>query len=112
MTTPAHAIKPEIRLLIDVQIETLRQPAPIPSPQLHEYHHRSEKLRALSEELDRIGSTSAAERRMEVASEREGRRCDPHHSRGVRVQQLVARDDLDRKFSDVVAGFRRFRKLD
>jgi len=68
MTTPATAIKREIRLLIDFQIETLRQPAPITSPQLHEYHHRSEQLRALCKELDRIGSTSVVERRMEVAS--------------------------------------------
>jgi hypothetical protein len=68
MTTPANAIRREVRLLIDVQIETLRQPAPITSSQLHEYHHRSEKLRTLCQELDRICSRSIVERRMEMAS--------------------------------------------
>src|SRR5271167_933685 len=47
MTTPASAIKDEVRVLIDVQIETFRQPAPITSSQLREYHYRSEKLRML-----------------------------------------------------------------
>jgi len=42
MTNPASAIKDEVRLLIDVQIETFGQPAPITSSQLREYQHRSE----------------------------------------------------------------------
>jgi hypothetical protein len=68
MTTPASAIKDEVRLLIDVQIETFRQPASITSSQLREYHDRSEKIRILCQELDRIGTSSVMERRLEKAS--------------------------------------------
>jgi hypothetical protein len=68
MTAPASAIKDEVRLLIDVQIETLRQPAPITSSQLHEYRYRSEKLRTLCQELDRIGTRSVVDRKLERAS--------------------------------------------
>jgi len=64
MTTPASAIKDEVRILIDVQIETFRQPAPITSSQLSEYHLRSEKLRMLCRELDRIATRSVVERRV------------------------------------------------
>jgi len=59
MTSPASAIKDEVRLLIDVQIETFRQPAPITSSQLREYHYRSEKFRMLCQELDRIGTSTS-----------------------------------------------------
>ena len=38
MTTPASAIKDEVRLLIDIQIETFRQPTPLTNSQLREYH--------------------------------------------------------------------------
>ena len=68
MTTPAAAIKHEVQTLIDFQIEIFTQPAPITSSQLHEYHDRSEKLRMLCQELDRIGSKSVVDRRMEMAS--------------------------------------------
>jgi hypothetical protein len=68
MTTPASAVKDEVRLLIDIQIETLRQPVPITSSQLYEYHSRSKKLRMLWRELDRIGSRNVVERRLERAS--------------------------------------------
>ncbi len=68
MTTPASAIKDEVRLLIDVQIQTFGQPAPLTSAQLREYHYRSEKLKRLLEELDRIGSRSVVERRLGMAS--------------------------------------------
>jgi hypothetical protein len=64
MTTAAAAIKREVQTLIDFQIETFRQPAPITSSQLHEYHSRSEKLRMLCQELDRIGSKSVVDRQM------------------------------------------------
>jgi hypothetical protein len=68
MTTPANAIKREVQTLIDFQIETFAQPTAITSSQLHEYHSRSEKLRMLCQELDRIGSRSVVDRRMEMAS--------------------------------------------
>jgi hypothetical protein len=56
MTTPASAIKDEVRLLIDVQIETFGQPAPLTSSQLLEFHHRCEMIGTLCQELDRIGT--------------------------------------------------------
>jgi hypothetical protein len=68
MTTPASAIKDEVRLLIDVQIETFGQPTPLTSSQLREYHYRSEKLRVLCQELDRIGTRRVIEQELERAS--------------------------------------------
>jgi hypothetical protein len=68
MTTPASAIKDEVRLLIDVQIETFGQPAPLTSSQLHEFHYRFEKINTLCQELDRIGTRSVIERRLERAA--------------------------------------------
>ena len=68
MITPASAIKDEVRLLINVQIETFRQPAPLTNSQLREYHHRSEKLKMLCQELDRIGTRSVIEQGLERAS--------------------------------------------
>ena len=67
MTTPATAIKDEVRVLIDVQIETFGQPAPLTSSQLHEFHYRSEKISTLCQELNRIGASSVMERRLERA---------------------------------------------
>jgi hypothetical protein len=68
MTTPASAIKDEVRLLIDIQIETFRQPIPLTNSQLRDYHYRSEKLKMLCQELDRIGTRSVMERRLKRAS--------------------------------------------
>jgi hypothetical protein len=68
MTTPASGIQDEVRLLIDGQIETFAQPMPLTSSQLSEDHYRSEKLRMLRQELDRIGTRSVLERRLERAS--------------------------------------------
>jgi hypothetical protein len=68
MTTPASAIKDEVRVLIDVQIETFRQRTPLTSSQLDEYHGRAEKIRMLCQELDRIGARSVIERRLERLS--------------------------------------------
>jgi len=68
MTIPANAIKDEVRVLIDVQIETFGQPAPLTSSQLSEFHYRCEKITALCEELNRIGTRSIIERRLERAS--------------------------------------------
>jgi hypothetical protein len=61
MTTPANAIKEEVRLLVNVQIETFGQPTPLTSSQLREYHDRSEKIRLLCQELDRIGGRNVIE---------------------------------------------------
>jgi len=68
MTTPASAIKDEVRLLIDVQIETFGQPAPLTNSQLREFHYRSEEISSLCQELNRIGARSVIERRLERAS--------------------------------------------
>jgi len=68
MTTPASAIKDEVRLLIDVQIETFGQPAPLTNSQLREFHYRSEEISSLCQELNRIGARSVIERRLEKAS--------------------------------------------
>ncbi|MFZ0292294.1 MAG: hypothetical protein WAL52_01730 [Candidatus Sulfotelmatobacter sp.] len=67
MTTPASAIKDEVRVLIDVQIETFGQPAPLIPYQLHEFHDRSETIKMLCQELNRIGARSVTERRFEKA---------------------------------------------
>ena len=64
MTTPASAIKDEVRLLIDVQIETFGQPAPLTFSQLRDFHYRSEKIGTLCQELNRIGTKNLMERRL------------------------------------------------
>ncbi len=68
MTTPASAIKDEVRVLIDVQIETFGQPALLTPSQLCEFHDRSETISMLCQELNRIGTKSIMERRFERAS--------------------------------------------
>jgi hypothetical protein len=68
MTAPASAIKDEVRVLIDDQIETFRQPTSITSSQLRKFHRRSEKLKMLCQELDRIGTKSIIERELERAA--------------------------------------------
>jgi len=68
MTTPASAIEDEVRVLIAVQIETFRQTTPLTSSQLRKFHHRSEKLKMLCQELDRIGTRSVIEQGLERAS--------------------------------------------
>jgi hypothetical protein len=67
MTTPA-AIKDEVRVLIDAQIEAFGQTAPLTPSQLREFHDRSEAIRMLCQELNRIGTSSVMERRLEKAS--------------------------------------------
>ena len=62
MTTPANAIEYEINQLIQFQIETFRQRVPLNSFQLQEHHRRAEKIRNLSQELDRIGTLRVVER--------------------------------------------------
>lgn len=55
MTTPASAIKHEIRELIDVQIETFGQPSPLTPSELSQCRYRAERIKLLGQELDRIG---------------------------------------------------------
>jgi len=68
MTTPASAIKDEVHLLIEIQIEAFRQPTALTSSQLREFHDRSETIRMLCQELNWIGTRSVMERRFEKAS--------------------------------------------
>ena len=68
MTTPATAIKDELRTLIDVQIETFGQPASLTPLQLREFHCRAEKISTLCEKLNRIGAMNFIERRFERSS--------------------------------------------
>jgi hypothetical protein len=67
-TTPASAIKDELRVLIDAQIESFGQPAPLTPSQLREFHDCSEKIRMLCQELNRIDTRSVLERWLERAS--------------------------------------------
>ena len=51
---PASAIKREVHLLIDLQIETLKQDSSLNSAQLLDYRARSARIRSLYGELDRL----------------------------------------------------------
>jgi hypothetical protein len=55
MTDPPSAIRREVLHLIDLQIATLRQQSSLDSFELQDFRARSERLRRLYEELDRIG---------------------------------------------------------
>jgi len=59
ITDPASAIKREVLQLIDLQIETLRRDSSLNSSELLDYKARSERIRTLYGELDRIGRTRA-----------------------------------------------------
>jgi hypothetical protein len=68
MTTRMRAIKDEVRMLIDVQIDTFGRPTALTSSQLREFHHRSKKLKMLCQEVDRIGRRSLIEQELERAA--------------------------------------------
>ena len=63
MTTPASAIKDEVRELLEDQIEAFGQPSRLTASQLSECHCRSERIRQLGQELDRIGKAAILEKR-------------------------------------------------
>jgi hypothetical protein len=65
MTTRMRDIKDDVRMLIDVQIDTFGRPTPLTSSQLREFHHRFKKLKILCQELDRIGTRSFIEHELE-----------------------------------------------
>jgi hypothetical protein len=56
MTDPASAIKREVHQLVDLQIQTLRQPSCLTTSDLLDYRVRSKKLTVLYQELDQIRS--------------------------------------------------------
>jgi hypothetical protein len=51
-----------LRLIIQFQVEIFIQQAPLNYSQLQEHHRRSQKIRSLGEELDRIGTLRVVER--------------------------------------------------
>jgi hypothetical protein len=55
VTDPASALKQEVHQLVDLQIQTLKQQSALTSTQLLDYKLRSERIRQLYGELDRIG---------------------------------------------------------
>ena len=55
MTSPATAIKTEIRELIDLQIQVFGQAASLTSFELEDYRRRAEKIKSLGRELDQVG---------------------------------------------------------
>jgi hypothetical protein len=63
MTTPASAIRDEVRELIDDQIEAFGRPSRLTPSELSECHCRAERIRQLGQELDRISGTSILEQR-------------------------------------------------
>lgn len=54
MTDPAYAIKHHVHQLVDLQIETLRQPCSLTTSDLLDDRGRSRKIMALYHELDKI----------------------------------------------------------
>jgi len=63
MTTPALDVRKEVRELIQTQIDTFAQPSGLTESELREYLRRSERLKFLWEELDRIATRSVLEQR-------------------------------------------------
>ena len=62
MTDPTSAIKREVHQLIDLQIETLRQPSTLTTSDLVDYRVRSKKITVLYHELDQLRRASFKER--------------------------------------------------
>jgi hypothetical protein len=58
MTDPTSAIKREVHQLIDLQIETLRQPSNLTASELVDYRVRSKKITVLYHELDQLQRAS------------------------------------------------------
>ena len=55
MTSPAAAIKTEIRELIDLQIQVFGQPAPLTVVDLEDCRCRAERIESLGRKLDQLG---------------------------------------------------------
>ena len=68
MTTPANAIRDEIRDLIHAQIEVFGQPSRLLPSELTECSYRAQRIRQLGQELDRIGTKAILEKRFGRAS--------------------------------------------
>jgi hypothetical protein len=58
MADPASDIKREVHQLVELQIQTLRQPSCLNTSDLLDYRVRSKKLTALYKELDHLRRAS------------------------------------------------------
>jgi hypothetical protein len=63
MTTPANAIREEVRELIEDQIEAFARASRLTPSELSDCHCRAERIKQLGQELDRIESTAILEKR-------------------------------------------------
>jgi len=68
MTTPASAIKNEIRELIHEQIEIFGHPDSLTSSELIECSYRAERIKQLGQELDRVGRKAILEKMFGTAA--------------------------------------------
>jgi hypothetical protein len=68
MTTPADAIKSEIRELIDIQIQVFGQASPLTPLELRDCRRRAERIKRLGEELDEFGIATVLRERFGKAS--------------------------------------------
>ena len=68
MTTPAIAIRNEIRKLIHEQIEKFGRPVPLTPAELYECHSRTERIKQLGQELDRVGRMTILDQQFRRAS--------------------------------------------
>jgi hypothetical protein len=59
MTDPASALRREFHQLVDLQIETLRQPSPLTTSDLLDYHLHSENIMVLYRQLDQMRRANA-----------------------------------------------------
>ena len=68
MTTPAIAIKNEIRQLINLHIDVFGGPSRLTPLELEECRRRAERIRLLGQELDRISLLTNTDERFRRAS--------------------------------------------
>lgn len=68
MTTPATAIKNEIRQLVNLHIEVFGRPSPLTPFELEECRRRAERIRLLRQELDRISLHTMTDEHFRKAS--------------------------------------------
>lgn len=70
MTTPAAAIKSEIRQLIHLHIEVFGQSSPLTPFELEQCRHRAERIKLLGQELDRMGLLTILDERSRLSPNR------------------------------------------
>ena len=68
MTTPASAIRDEMRELIESQIDTFGQPRRLTSSEVEACCWRAERIKLLGQELDRLATRAILEERFGKAA--------------------------------------------